>query len=97
MESNSLEGVRIVIDVDGTLCEVRPPDVSYADVAPHEETVAVLRDYWERGAHIVLHTSRQMRTYDGNLGLICVHTLPVLVDWLRKHNVPFHEIILGKL
>jgi capsule biosynthesis phosphatase len=37
-----------------------------------------------------------MRTYQGNVGLINVHTLPVIVEWLRRHDVPYDEIQVGK-
>lgn len=41
-------------------------------------------------------TARNMRTYEGNIGKINIHTLPIIIDWLNKHNVPFDEIIVGK-
>jgi capsule biosynthesis phosphatase len=96
MDKEDLKGVRIVVDVDGTLCMPRTPDCSYADVEPDREMIARLQWYRDNGVYIVLHTSRQMRTYEGNLGLISVHMLPVLLQWLRQHEVPFDEVIAGK-
>jgi len=37
-----------------------------------------------------------MRTYDGNVGKINVHTLPTILDWLERHKVPYDEVIVGK-
>lgn len=45
---------------------------------------------------ISLFTSRQMRTYNNNLGKIMANTLPVLIEWLNRYNVPYDEIHIGK-
>ena len=37
-----------------------------------------------------------MRTYKSNLGKINIFTLPNIIDWLRKYNVPFDEVYVGK-
>lgn len=37
-----------------------------------------------------------MRTYQGNVGKININTLPVIIEWLNKHNVPYDEVIVGK-
>ena len=37
-----------------------------------------------------------MRTFEGNIGKINVHTLPIVIEWLKKHDVPYDEIIMGK-
>ena len=90
-------GFTLVMDIDGTLCPIKKPGEEYADVAPYPQMVAKLRELRsEGGAYIVLHTSRQMRTYGGNVGLINAHTAPVLLDWLRKWDIPFDEVIFGK-
>jgi capsule biosynthesis phosphatase len=97
VESVPEKPIRLVVDVDGTLCETRPEESSYEDVRPREDVAETLRRYRrERGAYVVLHTSRQMRTYEGNVGLINVHTMPVLLDWLRRHRIPFDEVLPGK-
>ena len=90
------EPIRLVVDVDGTLCEERGVGMSYADVRPRGDVIETLRRYREKGAYVVLHTSRQMRTYSGNTGLINVHTMPVLLEWLHRHRIPFDEVVPGK-
>ena len=37
-----------------------------------------------------------MRTYNNNIGEINVHTLPVVIDFLNKYNIPYDQIIMGK-
>ena len=32
----------------------------------------------------------------GNVGLINAHTLPIIIDWLDAHNVPYDEIYVAK-
>ena len=43
-----------------------------------------------------LNSSRNMRTYDGDVGKINVHTLPIILAWLDKHAVPYDEVIVGR-
>jgi len=83
-------------DVDGTLCEIRRAGQSYADVDPLWPVVEKLRDYKREGFYIVLNSARNMRTYQGNTGLLNANTLPVLIDWLKKHDIPYDELHLGK-
>jgi capsule biosynthesis phosphatase len=37
-----------------------------------------------------------MRTFQGQIGKINIHTLPTILTWLDKHSVPFDEVIVGK-
>src|SRR5688500_17239006 len=84
------------MDVDGTLSLPKGESQGYADVVPRAEVVAKLREYRAQGFSVILYTSRNMRTYEGNLGEINARTLPVLLDWLGKHDIPFDEIHVGK-
>lgn len=86
----------IVIDVDGTICPVKDSAASYSDVGPNETVVSKLREYKELGFTITLHTSRTMNTFDGNIGRINAVTLPELIAWLDKHEIPYDEIVTGK-
>lgn len=94
-DRDEVDGI-LVVDVDGTLCGVKAPDGSYADLAPRHEVVNKLREYRGRGYRIVLFTSRNMNTYGNNLGLINKHTAPVLIEWLARWDIPYDEILFGK-
>lgn len=85
-----------VMDIDGTICPIKKKDQEYADLVPFPEIVEKMREYKEQGAKIVLYSSRNMNSYGGNLGLINVHTAPVLIKWLEKWKIPYDEIYFGK-
>ena len=64
---------------------------------PYPEIVQRIREYKEKGAKIILYTSRNMNTFKGDLSLIHENTEPVLRDWLRKWDIPYDEIVFGKV
>ncbi len=86
---------RLICDLDGTIT-YDAKDRAYPDKEPNLEVVAQLRRYKAEGFQIVIHSSRQMRTYEGNLGMINANTLPVIIEWLAKHDIPYDEIYVGK-
>lgn len=86
----------LVVDIDGTLCDIKIPNQSYAELAPREAVIGKLREYQAKGYRILLFTSRNMKTYNNNMGLINKYTAPVLLEWLAKWDVPFDEILFGK-
>ncbi len=86
----------IVMDVDGTLCEKKRPDQSYENVEPKSEVIELLRQYRSQGFYVIIATSRNMNTYDGNVGLITANTAKVLMAWLDRHEVPYDELYVGK-
>ena len=85
---------RLIVDLDNTICHAEKGD--YKNAIPHPELIQQLKTYKEQGFEIVISTSRNMRTYEGNIGKITVNTLPIILDWLKKHDVPHDEIYLGK-
>jgi capsule biosynthesis phosphatase len=85
---------KIVIDLDNTICITQNGD--YANSIPIIPVVEKLREYKSEGYEIIIHTSRNMRTYQGNIGKIAANTLPIIVEWLNKHKVPYDEIYIGK-
>lgn len=85
---------KIVIDIDGTL--TIDSDCSYQEKPVNYEVVEQCRTYKKMGFDIILFTSRNMRTYEGNTGKINKHTLPVLIEWLERNDVPYDEVHVGK-
>lgn len=84
----------IIIDLDGTL--TIDSDAPYDQKPINNEVLAQLNKYKEMGFNITIFTSRNMRTYEGNVGKINIHTLPTIIEWLKKHEVPYDEIQVGK-
>ena len=85
---------RLIFDLDGTICYAKKGD--YANAHPNVKVIDRLKIYKKNGFEIVISTSRNIRTYDGNLGKINANTLPIIIKWLDKHNVPYDEIYVGK-
>lgn len=84
----------LIVDLDDTISITVKGD--YINAKPKKDIVEKLRIYSTKGFKITIFTSRNMRTYECNIGKINVHTLPVIINWLEEHNVPYDEIILGK-
>ena len=85
----------LIVDLDDTICSKNPVD-EYCDAKPNLILISKLKEYKERGFRIVIYTSRNMRTYSGNLGKINRHTLPVIIEWLNCHMPFYDEIYVGK-
>jgi capsule biosynthesis phosphatase len=85
---------RLIFDLDNTISF--SIDSNYIDSKPDLVIIDRMRTYKDKGFEIIISTSRNMRTYKGNLGKINAHTLPIIIEWLDKHNVPYDEIIVGK-
>ena len=85
---------RLIVDLDGTLTQANTSD--YEQVTPRLDVIEQLRHYHQQGFTIVISTARNMRTYEGNVGKINIHTLPIITAWLDKHQVPYDEILVGK-
>jgi capsule biosynthesis phosphatase len=88
--------LKFIFDIDGTLCPVKKKDEKYEDLVPYEDMVYKLREYHDAGAQIVLFTSRNMNSYNGQIGMINKVTAKILLEWLDKWDIPYEEIIYGK-
>ena len=85
---------RLIFDLDNTISFAT--DSNYIDSKPDLAIIDRMRTYKDKGFEIIISTSRNMRTYKESIGKINVHTLPTIIEWLDKHNVPYDEIIVGK-
>jgi capsule biosynthesis phosphatase len=83
------------MDLDGTITQDNAAR-SYADKEPNLAVIEQMRSYKDNGFTIVIHSARNMRTYNGSIGKINVHTLPVILAWLDRHSVPYDEVVVGK-
>lgn len=86
----------LVIDIDGTLCREKEKSEKYLDVEPNWMVVNKMIEYKKNGFYLILYTSRNMNTFDGNLGLINAITSKETLEWLTMHKIPFDEIHYGK-
>lgn len=86
---------KIIIDLDNTLT-VEDDLKDYENAVPNIAVISRLKEYKALGYIICIFTARNMKTFEGNLGKINVHTLPVIQNWLHAHDVPYDEILIGK-
>ena len=93
---NDCADMTFVFDLDGTICPIKSAGESYADLRPFPEIVERMRQLHERGAKIAISTSRNMRSYEGNLGVINLNTAAVLLPWLEKWHIPCDELYYAK-
>ncbi len=85
---------RLIVDLDETITlDARD---GYASATPNLPLIRRLHEYKAAGFDVVINTSRNMRTFEGNVGKINANTLPVILDWLKRNNVPFDEVYVGK-
>lgn len=96
MNEKSMSGLSFIFDIDGTICPIKEKNERYEDLVPYEDVIQKVKFYHEQGARIVLFTSRNMKTYNGNLGLINANTAKTLLKWLETWEIPYDEIIYGK-
>lgn len=85
---------RLIVDVDETISQKGKDGYENARLlgAMRER----LKEYKAMGFTIVLCSSRNMQTFASNVGRINAITLPILVDWLNRNDVPYDEIYMGK-
>ncbi|WP_353173234.1 capsular biosynthesis protein [Acinetobacter rudis] len=85
---------RLIFDIDDTICFTANGD--YQNSTPNLKVIEKIKEYKQAGFEICFSTSRNMRTYEGNVGKITAHTLPIIIDWLNRHNVPYDEVYVAK-
>lgn len=91
---SDISSPKIVIDLDDTISKTT--DGKYKESVPIESVVNTLRKYKESGYEIIIYSSRNMRTYEGNIGKINMNTLPIVLDFLKKYDIPCDQVIMGK-
>ncbi len=98
LADNSIKGNHpgtLIVDIDNTICKINK-DIAYEDREPIIEMIEKIKYFNEKRYYIILHTSRNMNTYNGNIGLMNKYTLPKILKWLDKFSVPYDEIYMGK-
>lgn len=88
--------MRIVIDLDGTICPIKELGQSYADLLPLPEAVEKITKLKEEGNYIIIQTARNMATQQSNLGKVIKNVGKITLDWLEKYNIEYDEIYFGK-
>ena len=85
----------IIVDLDNTIT-IEDPSVDYSNKLPNLPLIEKLKEYKLNGFEIIIHTARNMRSYEKDISKINIDTLPTILNWLTKNNVPYDGLIVGK-
>jgi capsule biosynthesis phosphatase len=88
--------MRICIDLDGVICQLRQPGQSYADLEPVPGAIEKLRALRSAGHYLIICTARHMKTCSGNVGQVVARQGAVTLQWLAAHGIEYDEIHFGK-
>jgi len=88
--------MRIAIDLDGTICPLKEPNQSYADLQPFPGVSVRIRQLRASGHCVIILTARNMSTCQGNVGKVMKNVGKITLDWLEKHGIEYDEIYFGK-
>jgi len=88
--------MRICIDLDGVVCELKKPGQSYADIKPVPGAVERLAALKRAGHYLILYTARHMKTCGANIGMVIARQGKVTLDWLERYGIQYDEIHFGK-
>ena len=88
--------MRICIDIDGVLCEIRQSGQSYSEVLPMPGAVEAVKELRSQGHYIILYTARHMKTTNSNVGLINARQGLITLEWLEVNCFEYDEIYFGK-
>lgn len=94
MKEKINESGTLVVDLDHTLTMVS--ELDYDNKPVNDKLVSRLLEYKEKGYQIVIHTSRNVRTFSGDVSRINKYTLPSIIKWLEKHDIPYDGVVVGK-
>ncbi len=88
--------MRIAIDLDGTICEIREDPRTYEDVRLLPGAAERIQELKAAGHYIIILTARHMKTCNGNVGKVLARAGKITIDWLAEHQIPYDEIHFGK-
>lgn len=94
MKDESNQSATLVVDLDHTLTMIS--ELDYDNKPVNKKVVEKLVEYKNKGYEIIINTSRNMRTYKGDVSRINKYTLPSIVNWLEKNNIPYDGVVVGK-
>ncbi len=88
--------MRICIDLDGVIAELKKENETYANVKPIPGAVEKIKKLKENGHYIIIYTARHMKTCNGSVSKVLAKVGKITLDWLEKYQVPYDEIVFGK-
>lgn len=89
MRSNN--EITLIMDMDGVICENNHG--SYKDAPPNYYAIEQINKAYDLGYNIVIATARYGQRHPGHQ---YQYGYEEAIEWLRKYNVKFHELQMGK-
>ena len=86
--------MRYVIDIDGTICTNENGNYNFAK--PYSYRIQKINELYDSGHTIILFTARGMGRNDNNRANAYEEFYDLTLEQIRKLNVKFHKLILGK-
>lgn len=75
--------MQIIIDLDGTIC-TEEKTYSRSLAKPKEGAAAAINNLYAEGHTILIYSARTWMEFE------------MTSDWLKKHKIKYHQLILGK-
>lgn len=94
--SNNIKKKRFCFDLDKTLVTNPSIENDYSSVKPINKNIEYLRFLKNLEHYIIIYTSRGMKSYNGNMGIIMKNISNITFDTLNKYEIPYDEIYFGK-
>jgi capsule biosynthesis phosphatase len=89
--------MRLVLDLDGTICKQTAGGDAYFTAEPREEVIRRVRVAKAAGWEVVIQTARGMNLFNGNVARIELEYRDGTERWLKENNVPFDALFFGKV
>ncbi|MEQ9414732.1 MAG: HAD hydrolase family protein [Cyclobacteriaceae bacterium] len=88
--------MRIVIDLDGTICHIKKENETYDQLKPMPGAIDTIAKLKADGHYIIIQTARNMATQNSNVGKVLKNIGKITLDWLDRYSVAYDEIYFGK-
>ena len=88
--------LRICIDLDGTICDIRQEGQTYAEVKVKPGAAERIRSLRRAGHTVVIYTARNMGSSGHNVGRALRNVGRITFEWLEKNGIEYDEIFFGK-
>lgn len=88
--------MRIVIDLDGTICPIKKTGETYDSLPVLPGAAERINELRAAGHYIIIQTARNMATQESNLGRVLKNVGKITLDWLEINEIQYDEIYFGK-
>lgn len=86
---------KIVVDIDGTLCE-ETHGLEYECALPKQDVIDKVNSYYLAGFEVTIFTARGMYRYNGDGALADRELRKITERWLKNNGVMYHRLLFGK-